>query len=253
MQQRQPLITQHRARRSGRRTLLLLLTCAAAASAQSVPTSTAAAAAPRSWQQRLDATIVAGAFVRPVSLSLDGVDRKNATGLYGEFGVRVAPIAVLCGARPGASCKVLARITLAPHASLGATHLRGIEARTGESAFSTFELLGVRAAYPITRRIVPYVVYRRGKHASEQFESGDVVNLWGPGTTRGVGLELPFTPLGRGLSIAFTQQRGRFESIETRDVVRNKKVISNTARDYRATSWQIGWSGPFTGVTWPWQ
>lgn len=253
MHQSQPLTCRWRAILSATRTVTLVLAWAGAAAAQSVPAPDAASAMPSSWQRRLDATLVAGAFVRPVSLQLDGLDRKNATGLYGEFGVRTAPVAVLCGARPGATCRALSRITVAPHVSLGATHLRGIDARTGESAFSTFELLGARVAYPITRRIVPYAVYRRGKHASEQFEGGDVVNLWGPGTTRGVGLELPLTRLGRGLSIAFTQQRGRFKNIETRDAVRNRKIINTTDRVYRATSWQIGWSGPFTGVTWPWQ
>jgi hypothetical protein len=207
----------------------------------------------RSWLQRLDATLVAGLFVRPVSLTLEGIDRDRATGLHGEFGLRTTPVAPVCGRRTGSICRVLSRITATPHISLGATHLGGIDARAGESAFSTFELLGVRVGYPVTRRIMPYAIYRRGKHSSEQFENGDVVNLWGSGSTVGGGIEFPITSLRRGLSIAWTQQRGRFDTIETRDAVQNVKVIGAANRSFRATSWQIGWSGPFTGVTWPWQ
>ncbi len=233
--------------------VLLSAVCAGYGAAQAPPPTADSSGRARSWLHRLDARIVAGLFVRPVSLRLDAVDRNRATGLHGEFGLRTAPVAPLCGSRTGGACRWLSRFTVAPHASLGATHLQGINPQAGESAFSSFEVLGVRAGLPITRRIVPYVLYRRGTHSSEQFENGDVVNLWGPGSTRGAGIEVPLTPLGRGFSIAWTEQRGRFDSVETRDVVQQRKVISRTSRPFRATAWQIGWSGPFTGVTWPWQ
>jgi len=206
-----------------------------------------------SWLERLRPALVAGIFARPVSLSIDDVESDPGTGLYAEFGLRLSPIASLCGAKRNTVCRITSPITLTPQVSLGATQLLGIQPTAGASSFSTAELMGLRVAYPIGRRIVPFVKFGSGTHSSEQFENGEIVNLWGTGSSRSAGVELPLTRLGRGISIAVTQHRGRFVSIETLDTQNNVKVLGPADRPYTAFSWQVGWSGPFTGVTWPWQ
>ncbi|MDZ7630253.1 MAG: hypothetical protein U5K74_02550 [Gemmatimonadaceae bacterium] len=206
-----------------------------------------------SWYERLEPTLLASVSVRPVTLTIDALRRGRETGGIGEFGVRLNPMAALCGPQPRQSCRIVSRLTLEPHVSLGATHLRGIAARAGESSFATFEILGIRAAYAVNRYLVPQLLYRRGTHTSEQFEGGDVINLWGPGSTRGIGLLVPLTTLRRGITVSISEHRGSFENVERRNQVTNEKVISTTRRPFTARSWQVGWSGPFTGVTWPWQ
>jgi hypothetical protein len=205
-----------------------------------------------SWLERLQTTIVAGIFARPVTYTISDQESK-AAWLYAELGLRLSPFASLCGAKRNTLCRVTAPITLTPHLALGATELLGIEPVAGASSYATAEMMGLRLAYPIRRRVVPFVSWRSGTHSSEQFENGDVVNIWGDGRSLSAGIELPITRLGRGLSIGVTQHRGAFTSIETRDLENGVKILSSTNRPVTAFSWQVGWSGPFTGVTWPWQ
>lgn len=227
--------------------MALVTPIVASAQEQGVPSPPA-----RSRWQRLEPTLVAAAVIRPSALNLGIVSGTFDTGLAGEFGVRSRPLTLLCRAATGPFSRNVDRLAIDVHASLGATRFRGIEPRDGERGYSTTEL-GARAAFRFTDCCTPFVLLRRGKHAAELYEGGDIVNVWGSGSTRGLGLFVPRTKLGRGVTIAFLWHSGTFTDIETRDQIAKVKTIGTTSRPFTARSWQIGWSGPFTGVTWPWQ
>ena len=67
------------------------------------------------------------------------------------------------------------------------------------------------------------------------------------------GHALPLVGSGRGIEFALLRSTGTFDTQETRTPDRSAKVVSSANLPYRAVMYQIGWSGPFTGVSIPWR
>lgn len=200
-----------------------------------------------SWRDRLQPQVVAGASVRHAWLEMDEINVTSAPGLLLQVGLQNRPLALFCMT---ASC-VASRLQLTPHVGIGATHLRGIEAGARKGSFATTEV-GLKLGYALASRVTPFVSGATGTHSTERDE-GEVVNLWGRGKSLGFGLQWSITTLGRGVELAFVRHRGDFTNRETLDAARNEKVIAEIIRPFSAWSLAIGWSGTFTGVTWPWQ
>lgn len=238
--------TRHQLRATGVVALLLLLSLHAS------PAQAQSDSARLSWLDRLAPRIVAGAFVRQVALDIEDRPAASARGLLLHVGLRVRPLAPFCRAA-GGRCETMRRIALTPQAGLGGTHLRGIDAAPDDGSFATFELLGAKLGYDLGARLSAFVMASRGTRSSEQFEDGDVVNLWGTGTSAGLGAEWTITPLGRGVEVALVRHWGSFANREGRDALGSAKVVTAVDRPFEAWSIQVGWSGPFGGVTWPWQ
>jgi len=242
---------QHTARRRVAR-IRCTLVGALLATAFASPADAQADSAGRSWVARLSPQIVAGAFVRQVTLDIEDEQAASARGLLVQIGLRVTPLAPFCRTAQ-VGCAVLRRIWLIPQAGLGGSHLRGIDSAASEGSFATFEVLGAKLGYELAPRFSGYVAGSRGTRSSEQFEGGDVVNLWGTGASAGIGAEWRLTPLGRGVEVALMRHWGRFRNREGRDPLGRDKMVTTIDRPFEAWSIQVGWSGPFGGVTWPWQ
>jgi hypothetical protein len=138
-------------------------------------------------------------------------------------------------------------IRVTPKVLLLATHLRGMDVNRDAFAYSTLDV-GVRATYA-RGRVRPYVEPRRALvRTAELPESrSDVLNYRGGGTAWAFGVEVPLAPSGRGLDLSVAIARGRFTEAE-RAAVQQPVSLRN-----RAVSVHVGWSGPFTGISLPWQ
>jgi hypothetical protein len=200
-----------------------------------------------SWRERLRPEVAAGAFVRRVSVDIEGTNAASTQGLLVQAGLRVRPFALFCRTSRCAA----SRVQITPNFQLGATHLRGITDEPGKGSFATAEA-GARLGVLVHSKVVPFVTGAFGTHSTEQYE-GQVANLWGRGASVGVGVALPWTRLGRGLELALVQHRGDFTKREILNAARTEKAITDINRSFSGWSLAVGWSGPFTGVTWPWQ
>lgn len=142
----------------------------------------------------------------------------------------------------------LERLRLTPKLSLTATHLRGMDPAKDEFAYSSLDL-GVRATYASRRRFRPYVEPRRGiTQTAERLDGASrILNYRGTGTAWAFGVEIPLAPSGRGVDIGMTFTRGRYTETEYQEILKPADLR------HRAYSLHIGWSGPFTGISLPWQ
>ena len=207
----------------------------------------------RGWLDKLAIEPNAGLAWSPVSVSFDDSRAETEKGLWLHFGLRTSPLALFCGDSPRGICTELAAITITPHIAYGATHLRGMNPDTDPFAYSTIDPQSIQISYAVTKRVRPMFLFRHGRTSAELFENGDFVNYWGSATSWGFGFEVPMTPKGRGLEVALLRRVGSFDTKETRDAEHNVKVIGPATKSFRAVAFQIGWSGPFTGVSLPWQ
>ncbi len=240
--------------RSGVVAASLFVLCASVAGAQSRSADSAVGSGNgKRWLERLAVTPNAGVAWSPVSVSFDDARAQTEKGLWVHFGVRMSPFAVVCGDAPSGFCSELSAITVTPHVAYGATHLRGMNPESDPFAFSTTDAQSIQVSYELTKRIRPLFVMRRGRSTAELFENGDYVNYWGSATNTGFGFEVPITPRGRGLEITFLHSVGAFDTKETRDRAQKVKTIGPANKSFRAVALQVGWSGPFSGVSLPWQ
>lgn len=217
-------------------------------------TGTAAAQAPDVIKARGDsAGLFAGLAWSPVSLEFGAASAERQSAVAIHLGYRFLAFGWLCKGKSGL-CGALAPLTLTPQVGYGATHVLGMKAPGDSYAFSFIDLPGLTATYPLGRKVRVSLIGRMGTHTAERFENGDVVNYWGSGErTLGIAVEVPLVASGRGLEIALLRMRGTFDSMETLNPQRTSKVIVPVSVSYRATLLQIGWSGPFTGISLPWQ
>jgi hypothetical protein len=216
--------------------------------------ATAPAQPPDPMRARGDTVgIFAGLAWSPVSLEFGGAssERQNAVAIH--LGYRFLPFGWLCKGKSGV-CGVIAPLRLTPQLGYGATHVLGLKAPGDAYAFSFIDLPGLVTTYPLGDAVLLSLIVRSGKHTAERFQDGDVVNYWGSGGgTLGVALEFPLVASGRGIEVALLRMRGTFDSVESRNEDRSDKVILPANVSYRVLMLQVGWSGPFTGISLPWQ
>lgn len=212
-------------------------------------------AAPSQAFTRYDVKLgpVAGIAKSWLTVAFSGAGTRTEKGVGLHLGLRFAPIAVFCNARKITGCGGFARLLAIPHFAYAATHLRGMNPATDSYAFSYIDTRGVKIAYPVFDSLRVTATYRMGKRTAERFQDGDVVNYWGPGRAMGVGIEIPVRASGRGVELTVAWLSGHFNTLEIRNPARTAKVLLPVSVRYRATVIQVGWSGPFTGVSLPWQ
>jgi hypothetical protein len=214
----------------------------------------ALAQAPQGEATRGDSVgLFAGLSGSLVGLEFGGASSDQQKAVAFHLGYRFLPFGWLCNGKSGL-CRAIAPLRLTPQLGYGATHVLGMKAPGDAYAFSFIDVPGLSATYPLGKRALLSVIVRRGKHTAERFENGDVVNYWGSGgSTLGIALEIPRVASGRGLEVALLRLRGTFDSVESRNEDRTDKVILLANVSYRALVLQVGWSGPFTGISLPWR
>jgi hypothetical protein len=188
-----------------------------------------------------------------MSVAFDGGRAERNSGVALHFGARLTPPPWLCDSSRSVACRAVRRLQVTPHVAIAATHLRGLNPATDRYAFSYVDKFGLKAAYPVRPRFRLTAILRTGARAAELSENNDVVNYWGAGSTIGGGLEIPLTGEGRGVELAVVRTTGRFDQREIRNAVLGEKEIQPADLPFRAVAIQIGWSGPFTGITPPWR
>jgi len=198
----------------------------------------------------------AGIVWSPVRVTVNHGQEQTTGGVGVHFGLGVRPLARLGG--NGFLPKTLRRIRLTPHFALTASHLRGIDPAVDSVAFSEFSLFGLRVTYEAVKRLHVFGIMRYGKRSAEVPRrvgaALDTDNVWGSAGTYGGGIHIPLTKSGRGLEIAALTSRGDFKWREVVDRVRNDHLEDVPVQiPFRAMWIQIGWSGPFTGASLPWQ
>lgn len=197
---------------------------------------------------------VAGIAWSPQSVSFDNGPSLDQRGLSVHFGLRLAPLAIWSGCHTNALCRELGRVLVTGHLAYGATHLRGMDPVSDEFAFSFVDPLGIKLAYPVLDRLRLTAIMRSGRRTAERVVDGEVVNYWGQGgTARGFGIEIPIAKSGRGLEVTLLRLAGRFDSVETLNADRTEKLVLPADLAYNAIVLQVGWSGPFTGISLPWR
>ena len=201
------------------------------------------------------AGLVAGLMPSRVSASFDQGPSETNGALALFLGARINPAAVWpCRRMDRAWCNALTRFTVTPHLAYGATHARGLNPATDSYAFSFLDLPGFKFSYQLLDKLRLSALIRGGRHTAERFAQGDIVNYWtASGKTVGLGFEIPLVGSGRGIEFAMLRSTGAFDTQETRTPDRSAKVVSSANLPYRAVVFQIGWSGPFTGVSIPWR
>ncbi len=198
----------------------------------------------------------AGLAFSRVSLAVSNGPSETERLLAMQIGLTLAPFARLCSRR-GGFCGELSGVRITPQLAFAATHFRGLSPDSDPYSFAYFHLLGGKVSYPLLARLRPFVVFSHGSVSSERFEAvpygNDVVNYIGNGTTSGIGVEIPMVRSGRGFQLSLSRISGRFEERELWDRAANAKVFVSANVPFRAYTFQLGWSGPFTGVSLPWQ
>jgi hypothetical protein len=129
-----------------------------------------------------------------------------------------------------------------------ATDVRGMNPANDRYAYSNVDF-GLRASYPVIGPMRVFVEARQGKKTAELVapDSANVWNYYGNAVTTGAGVEIPITPRGRGLEVGVSRARGRFDTYEYLE------DLFPADRAHSAWMVHVGWSGPFTGVSLPWQ
>lgn len=197
---------------------------------------------------------VAGLAWSPQSVSFGNGPSLDQRGLSMYFGIRLAPLAIWSRCHTSAICRQLGRVLVTGHLAYGATHLRDMDPVSDEYAFSFVDPLGVKVAYPVLDRFRVTAIMRSGRRTAERVVNGEVVNYWGQGgSARGFGFEIPIAESGRGLEVTLLRLSGRFDSVETLNAARTEKLILPADLSYNAIVLQVGWSGPFTGISLPWR
>lgn len=195
--------------------------------------------------------LFAGAAVSSTWVSFGDDDASGRWAVRLDFGYRFRELClpwlpVLCWQRVTA----LAPLRLTGGVTLVATDLRGMDPVRDRYAYANVDL-ALRASYTVQwgRELRPYVEMRRGTRTAELVSptGSETWNYSGPGTAIGAGLELPITPTGRGLDLGIVSSRGRFSQYEY--------LGDPTGVDlpHRALIVHLGWSGPFSGISLPWQ
>ena len=133
------------------------------------------------------------------------------------------------------------------HVAFMATDLRGMDPERDTYSYSHLDF-GVRATYALANEWRPYLTARMGSRTTEQLGApNEVWNRVGSGSAFGAGLEIPVSPSGRGLDVGVTFLGGRFTEYEF------MKTVTPSELSHRAVSFYVGWTGPFTGISLPWQ
>jgi hypothetical protein len=214
----------------------------------------AAAAQPAdTTRQRNYAGLSAGALVSSVWVAFEHEASSGRWGGRLDFGYRIRSLClewapILCWQRSAA----LAPLRLTPHLSLFATDVRGMDVDRDKYAYAVVDK-GLRVSYalPGTRELRPYFDVMSGKRTAERRAPAPLVrrvwNYTGGGSALGIGLEIPVARSGRGLDVGVTWIRGRFTQYEF--------LKADSAADvrHRAVAVHVGWSGPFSGISLPWQ
>jgi hypothetical protein len=181
-----------------------------------------------------------------------GIGDGETSGRWGgrfDFGYRARQVCInwmplLCWQR----VSWLKPLRLTGGLTLFATDVRGMDPERDDYAFSNVDFTA-RASYPSVGEKRLYVEARRGTRTAELLAPNrtETWNYSGSGVTLGWGIEIPITPSGRGLEIGVTYGKGRFTKYEFLEL----EYPADLA--YRATVVHVGWSGPFSGASLPWQ
>lgn len=192
--------------------------------------------------------LVAGLGVSRVYLALgDAADYAKMGGQF-DIGYRMAQLClvdvpVLCWQRYAP----LRPLRVTAHLAFLATDLRGMDPERDRYAYALLNV-GLRMSYALGNDLRPWVLLRTGSHTAETVGApNEVWNRVGTGTALGVGIEIPLTPTGRGLDVGITRSNGRFTEYEF------MKTVTPWETKFRAMVFHVGWTGPFTGISLPWQ
>ena len=192
--------------------------------------------------------LVAGLAVSAVQVEFGDDDSSGKMAMQFDIGYRasqlcVVSLPVVCWQRYPA----LRPLRVTAHIAFLATDLRGMDPERDEFAFAHLDL-GLRFSYALKNDMRPYLTVRSGTRTAEQLGApNEVWNRVGSGTALGAGVEIPFTPTGRGLDVGVTTLRGRFTEYEF------LKTVTPSELKHRAIVVHVGWTGPFTGISLPWQ
>lgn len=182
--------------------------------------------------QGLTGFVIGGA----TGLTMAGRDMGNR----GMGGLRL-------GWRFGLPGGIAPRVRFGPEVSFAITDVGGLDTTSADSyAFSQLGA-GAQVSVRILHRLRVYGSGRIGKYTTELIDVDD--RLWnysGTGSSIGGGVEVPITPVGRGLDLGLTYARGRFTRGER---LRNDR---DTDVRFRAWAFHAGWGGPVT-IGLPWQ
>lgn len=132
--------------------------------------------------------------------------------------------------------------------TLIATDIRGMDPDKDTFAYSNVDF-GLRASYAQSRRLRYYGEFRIGKKTAELL-APDRLTMWnyaGTAKTMGAGIELPWFDSGRGFELGVSWTKGRFTTYEYFE----EEFAANLSHSARVI--HFGWSGPFTGISLPWQ
>lgn len=192
--------------------------------------------------------LVAGLAVTRVEVEFGDEDPSGKMAGQFDIGYRAAQLCVLnlpglCWQRYEA-LKPL-RVTL--HLAFLATDLRGMDPERDQYAYANLDV-GLRFSYALGNEWRPWVTVRTGTRTTEQLGGpNEIWNRVGSGTALGGGIEIPVTATGRGLDLGVTMMTGRFTEYEF------LKTVTHSELKHRAFAIHVGWSGPFTGISLPWQ
>jgi hypothetical protein len=192
--------------------------------------------------------LVAGLAVSRVDLALGDASWSAKMGGQFDLGYRMTQfcpvnLPVLCWQRYAP----LQPLRVTAHIAFLATDLRGMDPESDRYAYAHLNF-GLRFTYALANEMRPYLTLRTGSHTAETVGApNEVWNRVGSGTAFGLGLEIPLTPTGRGLDIGFTHSKGNFAEYEF------MKTVTPWETKFRAVVFFIGWTGPFTGISLPWQ